>query len=308
MLQDRFRKPRSNQRFEHPAEDFRVLLDDGREGCDIDHPPEVGMQHDVAQGEDKRGERLAPTGRNGEREETRGALGRDQTCLPHPGTLQVDVSLGWAETIQEGLEQELHPPDHVVWPRWPLARPSGSEKALCRQEVGIDEAGEEEPREESDGERVAFLCRQRLRNGSWHPGQRRIEDLSGRRRDRIDRLLQPTVQTGSFGYRIEQTRVMARDHVGEEASQDLDPLRGMLRAGGRVIGLAGALGQVHVRPGGAPEVVLEGCGVLAEVVPEAGESGPVRDSERLGESAGQGGNLFEVALEWLPLRLRPSGE
>jgi len=100
--------------------------------------------------------------------------------------------------------------------------------------------------------------------------------------------------------------VVTGDEIGKKRAEELQLIGGVLRAGGGVVdfgGYFGALFEVNSAAACCMEITLKLGGVFPQVVPLAGEAGPVGGAERSGETGGEFGYVAEVVGEWLPVRL-----
>lgn len=144
------------------SDDFGVLLDDRGEGDD-EYDARLAICDGVEECEQKRRQGLASAGRDGESEEAGLFPGGGAAVIDDRFALDVDdvVTSRGAERIDVGADEIGNLLECVVGDRVSGRGLVGIHEGLGGEEVGINEAGEDETAEEAEGEVVG--CSQKWR-------------------------------------------------------------------------------------------------------------------------------------------------
>lgn len=285
------------------------LLNNARERNSDDDPAQVRMMPGVTQRERQRSKRLAPTGRDVQREEAGRQAASRQAAVQHAGADRVDARRLRVALLSFGESLQRRPQVGKCGLRLiALGRLNPVAQRLCSRAIGVDEAGEQHPREEREGEshlRVAG-------RGERKPELRRwLLRWPRRGRDRVARRVQPVGEGGSpkgvvRRRRIRQARVVARDakrnhlpeHVLNGARRVSSAKRGMIhpplpRRLFRRVHVVQVVANVSLKLGRS----------LPQVMPQPRQAAPVGGGEGGGKLLRQGRDLVQVVVEPLPIRL-----
>ena len=283
---------------QHALEHLHRLVDDRGEGDGVDDAPQP-VAAGVVEREAERGERLAAAGRHGQGEHAGRLRGLRPDMRQHLGADRADAAsppggearhmrlVAREELGQQGLERRPVP---IALPAF-----GAVVEGLRRQEVGVDQAGEQHPAEQAELEAgFSGVDPEALRH---EPAKWRIELLPPHRVRLREIALQPLVERDLAAEAVRQPRMMSGDRIGDELGQQpvsrrLDEVESEASAGGRV-----------VRAANVPEPALEGLGVFPDVMKGRGELGGGLKRQRRSHGPGEAGGPAQVFLQRLPAGL-----
>ena len=280
------------------AEDAGRLLDDAREGDDVDHASLL-VQAGVAKREGEGGEGLPASGGHGKGEDPGGELCGGPGGGEHLLAQGVDGRAGASglallERAEVALESSLQRGERrgpaLVW----CSPFGGFEVGRRVQTVGVDQGGEQHADEEVLCESGSCGVRLQWRRGQAgresycvFPGRVERRNAAG-----AERLVEAAGQRrAGVACAVGEPGVVAGNGEGEEFSGQVVVVDGELRAGGRVVYSGGR----------APEPRLELGGELADVVQLAREAGDFVGADRSQGLGGEPACLREVVGELVPV-------